>query len=188
MRAVGMGILLPFLLHPLQRGKTCAEELERNGWSLPRCVAEREMSSLPHRSWREIESYLLQHPDTLYVLTFWATWCRPCVAELPHLQAAYTALRDSFPLQIWLISLDFPPEGAQQAGELLRQRKVFLPAFWLSEKDPNQWIPRLNPQWDGALPYTQAGLRGPSHAAFTSSEDVKDFVRKAYVTHRLSHR
>jgi hypothetical protein len=141
---------------------------------------------LPSRSWGAIEAHVRNHPDTLYVLNFWATWCRPCVAELPHLQAAYASLKDSLPLQIWLVSLDFPPQGAQAAARLLRGKGITLPAFWLSESDPNQWIPRLSSTWDGAIPYTQAGLSGPAHGAFASSEEVLFFVREAYATQKHS--
>lgn len=140
--------------------------------------------SLPVRSWAEIEAHLQAHPETLYVLNFWATWCRPCVAELPHLQTAYEQLRDTLPVQIWLISLDFPPQGPQQAAALLQRKGITLPAFWLSEKDPNSWIPRLNDSWDGAIPYTQAGLSGPSHGAFPDATTVRNFVISSYAETR----
>ncbi|MCS7153843.1 MAG: TlpA family protein disulfide reductase [Bacteroidia bacterium] len=136
---------------------------------------------LPTRTWAEIERQLQSHPETLYVLNFWSTWCRPCIAELPHLQAAYERLAKQIPVSFWLISLDFPPDGAKKAARLLHQKGISLPAFWLSEKDPNTWIPRLHSDWDGAIPYTQAGLGGPFHdRPFSNSQEVEDFVRKAY--------
>ncbi|MCS7188821.1 MAG: TlpA family protein disulfide reductase [Bacteroidia bacterium] len=131
-------------------------------------------------SWEGLKGVLSPPSDTLIILNFWATWCRPCVEELPYLQAAYESLRDSIPLKIWLISLDFPPEGASQAELLLKRKQIHLPAYWLDERDPNSWIPELNPHWDGALPYTQAGLQGPFHSTFASMQDVVNFVRYAY--------
>lgn len=137
---------------------------------------------LATRTWGELRAAMAQHPDTLYVLNFWATWCRPCVAELPYLQAAAERLSDSLPVRIWLVSLEFPPDGPQVAAAVLRRKGITLPAFWLSETDPNAWIPQLNPNWDGAIPYTQAGLQGPSHGAFPDTESVVKFVKKAYAT------
>lgn len=136
--------------------------------------------SLPSRSWEALQTAIKENPDTLYILNFWATWCRPCVAELPYLQAAAQELQGSLPVRIWLISLDFPPEGPRVAAALLRRKGITLPAFWLEEKDPNSWIPQLNPNWDGAIPYTQAGLTGPNHGAFTDTQSVLEFVKKAY--------
>ncbi|MCS7297944.1 MAG: TlpA disulfide reductase family protein [Bacteroidia bacterium] len=135
---------------------------------------------LPSYSWNAVES-LLRSPDTLHILNFWSTWCRPCIVELPLLQAAYEKLKDSLPLRIWLVSLDFPPDGALQAAQLLKKHRIRLPALWLDEADPNAWIPRLNPEWDGALPYTQAGLKGPWHkGSFSTQTEVEDFVKRAY--------
>nr|BAL57297.1 redoxin domain-containing protein [uncultured Bacteroidetes bacterium] len=135
---------------------------------------------LPARRWTELEAHLRSHPETLYVLNFWATWCRPCVQELPHFEEVYHRLRDSLPLHVWLISLDFPPKGAQAAERLLRSKGITLPAFWLAEKDPNAWIPRLSSSWDGGIPYTQVGLSGPSQlGAFPSPEALEAFIRSA---------
>ncbi|MCX8113172.1 MAG: TlpA family protein disulfide reductase [Bacteroidia bacterium] len=137
--------------------------------------------ALPSRRWTEIENHLRHTPETLYVLNFWSTWCRPCIAELPHLQAAYHKLKSTLPVQFWLISLDLPPDGAYKAAQLLRQKHISLPAFWLSENDPNTWIPRLNPEWDGAIPYTHLGLTPIGHPhAFSSPQEVEDFVKRGY--------
>ncbi len=136
---------------------------------------------LAARSWAQIEAHLRAHPDTMYVLNFWSTWCRPCIAELPHLQAAWHQVRDSLPVQVWLVSLDFPPDEAKKAAILLRQKGITLPAFWLAGTDPNAWMPKVNPDWQGTIPYTQAGLSGPAHdEAFASPEEARAFLQEAY--------
>ena len=33
-----------------------------------------------------LEARMNQPTDTLIVYNFWATWCRPCVAELPYFE------------------------------------------------------------------------------------------------------
>ncbi|MEN3040134.1 MAG: redoxin domain-containing protein [Bacteroidia bacterium] len=141
------------------------------------CLAQ----PIPSYYWTEVESRFSRRPDTLYVLNFWSTWCRPCVTELPLLQAAYETLRVQLPVQIWLISLDFPPDGAQKAYQLLKQKRIHLPALWLNESDPNRWIPRIDPTWDGAIPYTKAWNVPVKHTAdFSSVEEVMAFVKAAY--------
>lgn len=144
---------------------------------------------LPARTWNELQAHLRAHPESLYVLNFWSTWCRPCIAELPYLQEAAERLSDSLPVRFWLISVDFPPDGAQKAAALLRRKGITLPAFWLNETDPNSWIPSVAPEWDGALPYThvfgaQAGRRSPFHSA----EEVVDFVRQVYAAPHMDNR
>lgn len=132
--------------------------------------------------WADLAGHL-KRADTLYVLNFWATWCRPCVAELPYFQAAAESLAGKYPIRFWLVSLDFPPEGGKAAAALLARKSITLPAFWLTEKDPNVWIPNVNPDWDGAIPYTYAWPKGPEHAqSFSSATELVNFVIRAYDT------
>ncbi len=44
--------------------------------------------------------------DTLYVVNFWATWCKPCVAELPYFEEAGEKYK-SEKIKVLLVSLDF---------------------------------------------------------------------------------
>ncbi len=56
-----------------------------------------------------------------YVLIdFWATWCAPCLAELPNVQAAYAKYHDKG-LEIVSISLDETP---QAVSDFVKARKI----------------------------------------------------------------
>src|SRR5690554_1802266 len=59
-------------------------------------------------NFEELTSVFLRNNDTLYVINFWATWCKPCVEELPdfmHIQAKYEFTN---PFKLILVSLDRP--------------------------------------------------------------------------------
>ncbi|MFT5167540.1 MAG: thiol-disulfide isomerase/thioredoxin, partial [Saprospiraceae bacterium] len=45
--------------------------------------------------------------DTTYVINFWATWCKPCVAELPYFEELHNRYKGK-KVKVLLISLDFP--------------------------------------------------------------------------------
>ena len=38
-------------------------------------------------NFNDLEKALVKENDTLYVINFWATWCAPCVKELPHFES-----------------------------------------------------------------------------------------------------
>jgi len=55
------------------------------------------------------------------LVNFWATWCAPCIAELPALQQAATSLAD-IDLVILLVSID--RGGATKALPFLNERGI----------------------------------------------------------------
>jgi thiol-disulfide isomerase/thioredoxin len=138
------------------------------------------LAQIPSVTWKDLKSRL-RHPDTLYVLNFWSTWCRPCIAELPYFQKAADSLQPKYPIRFYLISLDFPPDGAHAAQRLLRQKNISLPAMWLTENNPNTWIPEVDSAWDGSIPFS---ILWPSRKSklggFHSAEEVIEFVLQGY--------
>lgn len=59
------------------------------------------------------------------IIDFWATWCGPCIAQLPHLDSIYTKYKNKG-LEIITISLDSEIES------ILRFRKLKYPMPWIN--------------------------------------------------------
>lgn len=86
------------------------------------------------------------------VINFWATWCRPCIVEMPYFEKAATDFKDQN-VEVVLISLDFVEKLDKVKGFVERkgiQSKVVL----LDEMDYNAWIDKVDPSWSGAIPAT----------------------------------
>jgi peroxiredoxin len=90
--------------------------------------------------------------DKLLLVNLWATWCGPCVAELPELVEMHRMYRKR-PFQFITISLDTPSER-EQALEALKRDHASGKNFLFNVADRDKLAEALDPKWPGPLPYT----------------------------------
>lgn len=83
------------------------------------------------------------------LVNVWATWCAPCVKEMPELLKLERAYRDQG-LRVMLVSADFDSEAP---GQFLAKRGVEFDT-WLKTGGDQEFIDVLDPRWTGALPAT----------------------------------
>jgi thiol-disulfide isomerase/thioredoxin len=101
----------------------------------------------------ELEKILNNNENRLYVVNFWATWCAPCVSELPAFEnAAKNYSPDK--VRFLLISLDFPSQIEKQLIPFLNKNKITLDVGVMMETDANLWIDKVDPSWQGNIPST----------------------------------
>ena len=91
--------------------------------------------------------------DSLYVINFWATWCIPCVKELPGFDTLQARYKDK-PVKVLLVSFDFKENYPQKIRGFINKKKVRPDVLWFSETNANEFIPKIEGSWSGALPAT----------------------------------
>jgi thiol-disulfide isomerase/thioredoxin len=101
----------------------------------------------------ELEKILNNREDKLYVVNFWATWCAPCVSELPAFEKVADGY-DKSKVRFILISLDFPSQIEKQLIPFLKKNNISLEVAVMMETDPNLWIDKVDPSWQGNIPST----------------------------------
>jgi len=99
-----------------------------------------------------VEELLKRKTDTTYVLNFFASWCAPCIQELPELQA-FAAEHRAEKVKLILVSLDFEEDASESLIPLLQKYAIADPV-WLLREDGNRWIARIDKQWNGSIPAT----------------------------------
>ena len=91
--------------------------------------------------------------DKTYVINFWATWCAPCVKELPYFEEVNNQLRDN-KTEVILVSLDFPSQIETKLKPYLKRNKIKSKVILLDDSKMNTWVPKVSEQWDGGIPAT----------------------------------
>lgn len=114
-------------------------------------MAEAQTSKIIHI--QELKKLLADPSDSLTVINFWATWCKPCVAELPHFQSVEKSWKGR-KLRFWYISLDFAEQKKTRLDPFIKKRKMNSNVFLLDEVDYNTWLPLVDKDWQGNIPAT----------------------------------
>jgi thiol-disulfide isomerase/thioredoxin len=136
-------------------------------------------------NFEQLQSYLQPQRDTLNIINFWATWCKPCVEELPYFQR----LQREQPLlptviAVTFVSLDFKRALERTVRPFAAKRELHKHGgrvLLLDAGNPNAWIDRISKDWSGAIPATlgiaPTGKTLFKEASFTYDE-LKAFVQQ----------
>jgi thiol-disulfide isomerase/thioredoxin len=101
----------------------------------------------------DVENRIAKGKDTTYVINLWATWCGPCVEELPAFEKV-NQQRSNKPLKVILLSLDFKSKLNSTVVPFIEKHKIKSEVFIVDEKDQQKFIDRVDKNWSGALPAT----------------------------------
>lgn len=96
------------------------------------------------------KDYLQPNNDTTYVINFWATWCIPCVKELPYFEELNNKELNG-KVKVVLVSLDFT---LKQVETFSKKKSLQSEIVLLSDSKTNSWINKVDPSWSGAIPIT----------------------------------
>ena len=91
--------------------------------------------------------------DKTYVINFWATWCAPCVKELPHFEEVNKEFKDKN-TEVILVSLDFPSQMENKLKPYLKKNKIRSKVILLDDSKMNTWVPKVSKDWGGGIPAT----------------------------------
>lgn len=91
--------------------------------------------------------------DTTFIVNFWATWCKPCVEELP----VFESITQKYPkgsIKVLLVSLDFKNKVQSVLIPFVKKRNLQSKVIWLNEKNYDTIIDKIHSDWSGSLPAT----------------------------------
>jgi len=88
------------------------------------------------------------------IINFWATWCQPCVHEIPWFEKSIAALKDK-KVKLLLVSLDFKEDFLNKKIEqFVKDQHYNATVVWLDETNADKFCPKIDSSWDGSIPVT----------------------------------
>jgi thiol-disulfide isomerase/thioredoxin len=129
-------------------------------------------------SFPQLESRFHTAGDTTLLVNFWATWCKPCIEELPYFLSLEKKIAGK-KLKILLVSLDFRMQLETQVIPFVKNKKIKSEVVLLADADANNWIPNVDSQWDGQIPVTLLIVHGEKFfygQGFNSQKQLESWI------------
>lgn len=135
-----------------------------------------------YEKFEAFEKAILKEDDNTYVINFWATWCAPCIKELPYFEQLHT---ENPKVKVILVSLDSRKDLEKKLIPFVARKQLTAEVILLSDKDYNAWLDKIDATWSGAIPATLiiSGKRKLfAEREFDNFTELNDYVN-AFINH-----
>jgi len=125
--------------------------------------------------YKQFKSEYLKDQGELVIYNFWATWCKPCVKELPY----FIELAEKQDIRLVLVSLDFPKQIDSKLKPFLSKNNIKNEVVLLDESNANVFIDDIEPKWQGSIPATllwKGKKLAFAEKEFHSFVELEDFI------------
>ena len=109
-------------------------------------------------TFEQLEHYFSKPEDKLRVVNFWATWCAPCIKELPLFESLNAGHKNK--VEVLLVSLDFVDNKERKVLPFMQKKNIKSKVIILGIEEYNVWIGKVHDSWSGAIPATLMILPG----------------------------
>ena len=158
-----------FLFSCKEEKATTAKKVDQNETTVSTSV-----SDVPSLNYEQLKPLLNKEGDNkTYVVNFWATWCAPCVKELPYFERVNKEYKDKN-VEVLLVSLDFPKKKESKLITFIAKKNIQSEVVLLDDVNEQFWIADISEKWSGALP-----------ATLIYNKDKREFYEKSFTEEEL---
>ena len=124
----------------------------------------------------DFEKAIIKDDGKIYVVNFWATWCAPCVKELPYFEKLHQQNKN---IVVILASLDSKKDIERKLIPFIKRKNITAQVVSLNDKDYNTWLPQIDQNWSGSIPATfifSGNQKQFSEREFENFTELNDYV------------
>lgn len=101
----------------------------------------------------EVEQLISNSKGPL-IINFWATFCGPCIKEMPYISSITDSVNKTTPVQLIYVSLDLKEAYPKRVEDFLQKRNITDSCLWLNETNADHFCPKVDEKWSGSIPAT----------------------------------
>ena len=118
------------------------------------CISsEHNDKEITQKTFNQLFTSLDLSNNQTYVINFWATWCSPCIKELPHFEYVNKKYDNSI-VKVFLVSLDLPEHYNSKLIPFIKKNNLLSDVVHLTDTNLNDWMPKISNEWNGGIPAT----------------------------------
>ena len=127
-------------------------------------------------SWKQYLKIQDKETEKVKVINFWATWCGPCVKELPVFEELNKVSSDS--VEVILVSLDNKERLDEKVNPFVARKQMRSKVVLLNDIDFNTWMPKISTEWGGEIPVTLVIYKGKQlfHRGEITKEELEELL------------
>jgi thiol-disulfide isomerase/thioredoxin len=124
----------------------------------------------------DLENYMEKSKGPV-IINFWATFCKPCIEEIPYFQQAVKEYEKKG-VKLLLVSLDLPESYPEKIKKFAEKQKYKALIVWLDEYDADYFCPKVDTAWSGAIPASLFVNNKTGYRKFFEEQIPKEILRK----------
>ncbi|HKL93149.1 MAG TPA: TlpA disulfide reductase family protein [Bacteroidales bacterium] len=157
------------------------------GAILAGCSGKNKTPEIQVVKYEALQSIYTQNDDVLYVVNFWATWCAPCVEELPDFMEVHQEMETNPAYKMLLVSLDEVEQLESSVVKMAMEMELNADLYLLDDiTRMNQWIPAIDSSWSGTIPATLF-IKNGKKLEFVSKPMTKEELRSKINLYENNH-
>jgi thiol-disulfide isomerase/thioredoxin len=132
-------------------------------------AATASSQSIPKWKMDQVVKEFSKSNDTVYVVNFWATFCKPCIEEIPDF-IRIVKKYEKQKVKLMLVSLDLPGFYPAKIAAFAKKNNYTADIIWLNETNADIFCPMIDKKWSGAIPSTIIVNNKTGYRKFTEDQ------------------